>query len=412
MAPDNAVLVPPEDAGQPISVSVACGGLPGTECERNFHDPNGYAAVVYIYAADFLLEQAQGPTVSYVGGELASAPTVSGTSDVELSATDPGAGIYQAVFSVDGETVQQTVVDENGGRCKNVGQSAHELPAFLYLQPCLPSVSVDVGLDTRQLSNGPHRLAVTVTDAAGNAAPVLERELTVSNPVAGPGAAPSGPGPANGANASGGASLVVGWSHSKRARLLAGYGKAERVAGRLTAPGGAPISGAQIEVRATPEYPGAPTTVMATPITDRDGRFSLRVPAGVSSRVLRFAYRAHLADALPALTRTLTLSVRAGIALRVAPRTVSVGQSIFFRGRLLGAPVPRDGKQLVLEARSPGGQWIEFDVIRTDSHGRFRASYRFKFPGPVNYQFRVLSEPESDYPFAAGASVPVGVYER
>ena len=90
-----------------MSIHVACGaGEPGTECERQFRDPNGYAAVVYVYAADLLLEQTQGPTVSYVGGELASAPTVSGSSDVELSATDPGAGVYQVVFSVDGTVVQ------------------------------------------------------------------------------------------------------------------------------------------------------------------------------------------------------------------------------------------------------------------------------------------------------------------
>ena len=66
----------------------------------------------------------------------------------------------------------------------------------------------------------------------------------------------------------------------------------------------------------------------------------------------------------------------------------------------------------MLEARSPGGPWIEFEVIRSDAHGRFHASYRFKFPGPAAYQFRVRSEPESDYPFAAGASAHVGVYER
>ena len=66
----------------------------------------------------------------------------------------------------------------------------------------------------------------------------------------------------------------------------------------------------------------------------------------------------------------------------------------------------------MLEARSPGGPWIEFDVVRTDARGRYHASYRFKFPGPADYQFRVLCEPESDYPFATGSSNVVGVRER
>ncbi len=56
----------------------------------------------------------------------------------------------------------------------------------------------------------------------------------------------------------------------------------------------------------------------------------------------------------------------------------------------------------MLEARSPGSPWIEFKVVRTDAHGRYRASYRFKFAGPANYRFRARSEAESDFPFAGG----------
>jgi len=104
--------------------------------------------------------------------------------------------------------------------------------------------------------------------------------------------------------------------------------------------------------------------------------------------------------------------VRAGVALDIAPRTTSVGRSIRFSGRLRGGPIPQGGKLLVLEARSPGGTWLEFDVIRGDALGRFHASYRFKFPGPAVYQFRVLCEAEADYPFATGASRTVGVFER
>jgi hypothetical protein len=151
---------------------------------------------------------------------------------------------------------------------------------------------------------------------------------------------------------------------------------------------------------------------MASPRTDVDGRFSVSVPAGASSRTLRFAYRAHLDDARPAATGALRLVTPAGIALHVSPHTAGAGSSIFFRGRLRGGPIPRGGKQLVLEARSPGSPWIQFKVVRTDARGRYRASYRFKFPGPADYSFRVRSEAESDYPFAAGSSNVVGVHER
>jgi hypothetical protein len=51
-------------------------------------------------------------------------------------------------------------------------------------------------------------------------------------------------------------------------------------------------------------------------------------------------------------------------------------------------------------------------VIRTSSQGRYHASYRFKFPGPASYQFRVLCEGEADYPFATGSSSVVSVFEH
>jgi hypothetical protein len=67
---------------------------------------------------------------------------------------------------------------------------------------------------------------------------------------------------------------------------------------------------------------------------------------------------------------------------------------------------------LVLEARSSRSSWLEFNVIRANARGLYRASYRFKFPGPIRYQFRVVSEPEADYPFARASSNVVGVRER
>ena len=100
------------------------------------------------------------------------------------------------------------------------------------------------------------------------------------------------------------------------------------------------------------------------------------------------------------------------MVLSVIPRTARVGRSITFSGRLLGGSIPRGGKQLVLEARSRSGSWLEFKVIRANAAGRFSATYRFRFPGPVRYQFRALSEPEADYPFLAGASNIVNVRER
>ncbi|HEY2537612.1 MAG TPA: hypothetical protein VGI24_11605 [Solirubrobacteraceae bacterium] len=359
---------------------------------------------MYLYAADIVLEQSTGPTATNVAGELASAPSVRGTSDVAFDASDPVSGVYEAVFAIDGQVMQRTVVDENGGRCRDVGGTSDGLPAFLYVQPCKASVSVDVPFDTTRVADGTHRLEVSVIDAAGESAPVLDRAITIANPppVGGP----------NGTNASTQATLTVGWAGSKKARVVSAYGHSHTIVGRLTALGGVPIAGAAIDCTASAVYQGAKAVAMACPRTDADGRFAVKVPGGASSRAIRIAYRAHVGDVLPVATRTLALVVRAGLRLRVSPHTTSVGHAIHFTGTLLGGPIPRGGKPVVLEARSPGGPWIEFDVVKANRKGRYRDSYRFKFPGPIDYRFRAVSETGADYPYATGDSNVVRVHER
>jgi hypothetical protein len=403
LADENRLVDPRPDSGAQVFFNASCVGETGFKCPAGTGDPNGYAAALYLYAADLTLEQPAGPHASNVSGELTTAPTLRGASDVAFDATDPGAGVWEGLFSVDGRVVQRTVVNDNGGRCRDVGETMDGLPAFLYVQPCAQAVSVDIPFDSTNAGNGAHRLVVSVLDAAGNAAPVLDRTVTIDNPPA--------PGQPNGTPASTQASLSVRWGGTRKASVMSGFGGARTLTGRLTTMSGAPIAGAAIDLRATPDYAGASPVAMTSPLTDANGRFAVRVRA-TSSRTLRFAYRAHTGDTLPAATRTLKLSTRAGIVLRVHPHTTSVGRSIVFRGSLRGGPVPREGKQLVLEARSPGSGWIEFKVVRTDARGRYHASYRFKFPGPARYSFRARSEAESDFPFAAGASNVVGVRER
>jgi hypothetical protein len=405
LSAENRVVVPATNLGSQLYAVAACAGGPGAECAGGTGDANGYAAALYLYASDITLEQASGPSVTSVSGELASAPSVRGTSDLTFTASDPGSGVYEAVVTVDGQVVASLVLNANGGHCQDVGQAADGTPAFLYMQPCPDSASADVKLDTTRLTEGAHHLVVSVIDAAGNAATVLDREITVANP---PQACE--PGAPAGVSASAQATLSAGWRRTKRQRLTSRFGRAETIVGQLTSPRGAPIAGATIDLVATPAYQGATLVHMAGVQTAPDGRFSVLLPRGISSRTVCLAYRP-TGGAAP-LTRTLVLGVRAGVAMTVSPRTTSVGHEIVFHGRLLGGPVPPAGKQLVLEARSPGGAWIEFSVIRTAPRGRFHGSYRFRFPGPANYQFRAVSEPESDYPFAAGSSNVIGVHER
>jgi hypothetical protein len=432
LAANNRIEVPSSALHSPyLSLNASCGSLiSGSECSSSPGDTNGYATSVELFAADLTLTQESAPAVKEVAGSLAEAATVSGTSDVAFTATDPASGVYQAVFQVDGQTVSTRLLDLNGGHCANVGQTTDGLPAFLYTQPCAHSVTADVPLDTTTLANGQHHLVVSVTDAAGNSTPVVDRQVTVANgtPSGGPSGGQSGGGPSSGTTGGGGqpptrgavngseaaeeAVLSANWKGTRAVHVTSAFGQTHTVQGRLTNPAGHAIAGALIDVSLVPAAAGATPPTLPGAHTDSAGRFTLALPRTVPSGALRLGYRSHLGDTVPVATRTLALSVRAGVALHISPAVSAAGHTIHFSGRLLGGPVPTGGKQLVLEARSPGGHWIEFDVIRSDAHGAFHASYRFRFPGPVTYSFRVLCGYEADYPYLAGGSNVVEVRER
>ncbi len=308
------------------------------------------------------------------------------------------------------------MINEDSGRCHNVGGTTDGLPAFLYTQPCPAEASADIPFDTSALTNGEHHLVVSVTDAAGNAATVLDREITVANqlPTTGPLLSACNPS-ADAHNQMGDPVLTAGWKGHRGARLRARYGPAHTIEGTLTGPasgnhpdtttasgtgaGGNPIPNAQLDVCERPAYKGAPSRLIAAPRTGPTGHWSLALPRDLPSSKLLIVYRGHTGEVPPAALSTLTLAVPAALRLHITPRTAAAAGTIHFSGRLRGGPIPPGGKQLVLEARSPGGSWIEFHVIHTHADGRFAYLYRFRLPGPARYQFRVLCE--------AGGRLPV-----
>jgi hypothetical protein len=414
MAKENLLEVPPGNlsGATHIYMNAACGGSDGYSCPAV---GGGYSVAVSLYAADITLADNTPPTASNVGGSLAAGESQSGVGDISFSATDTGSGLYEAVFLIDGHAVSSQLLSPSSESCRNLS-SAGGVNAFLYVQPCPLALSDDLSFNTALAPNGSHLLTVQLLDAAGNAATILNRQVTFANNAASAG--PIGPnsplalrGAANGTNASDQAKLTARWLGTEKTVRTSSYGHADRITGRLMTSTGRPISGAMLDVSEVPAYEGAKPVRLAEVRTEGTGAWALRLPKGVSSSTLRVDYRSHQKDTVPVATAALTLRVHAGITLRIAPRTSSVGGTIFFSGILHGVPVPPGGKQLVLEASS-GGEWIEFRTIDTDPKGRYRARYRFKLPGPVTYRFRIRSPYEADFPFLAGTSNVVSVYER
>jgi hypothetical protein len=416
--PENKVSVTGLSGVSKIRWNAACGGGPGGTCPESGSGTD--SAVFDLYAADIDLADNTPPTVSHIGGPLVAGGTLTGMQAISFDAADGQSGVYGGSLLVDGHTVVSQILDTNGGACQSLGVTSDGQRSFEHAQPCKSSLSAGLTLNTSQLTAGQHSLELIVEDAAGNKTIGYDGTITVGGSLSpgsssdeqiGPGSPAALRGPANGTNASDQATLTALWTSTAKTLRTSRYGAANRITGRLMAPGNVPITGASIEVYETPTYEGARTVHVAVARTGPTGAWTLILPRGISSSTLSFDYRSHLDDTLAAATAALKLRVHAGITLRIAPRTASVGRQIFFSGALHGGPIPEGGKQLVLEASS-GGEWIQFDTISTGAHGRYHASYRFKFPGPITYRFRVLSRHEADFPFLSGASNVVDVHER
>jgi hypothetical protein len=418
LSSENVVSVPELSGVKEIQWSAACGGGPGGECPATGAQGSGSLSSQYdVYAADIDLVDDTPPTVSDVSGPLVAGGTLSGQQAISFNASDGQSGVYGGSLVVDGQTRVSQILDTNGGACESLGVTTDGQRSFEYAQPCESSLSASLTLNTSLLAAGQHSLELIVEDAAGNQTIAYNGTITVGGSSS-TSIAPIEPcssaalhGLANGANASDQAKLTARWVSTTKATRTNGYGAVDRITGHLTSAGGVGIAGAEVDVCETPAYDGAKTVLLATVHTGGTGQWSVTLPRDVSSAELHFLYPALQNSTLPLAMATLILRVHAGIILRIAPRVTSVGHTIVFTGTLRGVPIPPGGKQLVLEASS-GGEWIQFRTISTDAKGRYRAKYRFKFPGPITYRFRVLCTHEADFPFLEGTSNVVGVFER
>jgi len=91
--------------------------------------------------------------------------------------------VYRIAVTVDGRTVHNATPSRNGGACVPVGMdTVTGALEFDAAQPCPTMLKTSLRVATAKLPDGRHRLAVSVTDAAGNTATVLRRTIHTFNP--------------------------------------------------------------------------------------------------------------------------------------------------------------------------------------------------------------------------------------
>lgn len=186
------------------------------------------------------------------------------------------------------------------------------------------------------------------------------------------------------------------------------FGHSTLLRGRLTAPGGNPIAGTDIEVWQRIALAGTQFERLGSMRTGREGRFKFRIAAG-ANRVVRFRYPG--TPLRRGATRDVRVGVPAASTIRVSPRTAVNGEYATFRGRLRGRPIPTGGKLVELQVFTRR-RWRTFAQPRAAaSSGRWRYDYRFEaVRGRATFKFRARIRREANYPFELGTSRRVRVH--
>jgi hypothetical protein len=265
-------------------------------------------------------------------------------------------------------------------------------------------------IDDGTLPDGRYDLRARVVDGAGNERTTMllddGRPLEIVLPVR------------SGTLLDVGRSMRVRNPNGKRPRYRrvldgspeASYGRAISLQGKLTDAARHPRAGASVEVLERVDLPGMEWRSLTTLRSDATGRIVFRAAPG-PTRTLRFRYPG--TPTTRPSTDEVELRVRAGITLVPSRQRLRNGQSVVFRGALLGEPIPAAGKLLALQALTARG-WRTFATPRARGNdGRWSYHYHFtSTTATVRYAFRVLSPTEAGYPYARGVSRTARVLVR
>jgi hypothetical protein len=305
---------------------------------------------------------------------------------LQFTATDGQSGVRESQLLIDGSSV---ATDNYSSQCSYTNFAA-----------CPQSQVNSMTWNTNTVANGEHRVALRITDAAGNTHTVDDHPVTVSNPSAT--GASAGSEPPVCAEAPGTHTKIA--VAAKHRLLVSGYRQRAHLNGRLLG-AGQPISGATVEILTRPAVSGGKFSLLGRVTTRSHGQFKLTLPPGIS-RTVCLRYRA-LPGGVYTAALAVTEQVRAGVTLAVHPRAVESNGTIILTGSVLGGYISGAGKVVELQVLYLGS-WRVFQTVRTRPDGQFTSFYSF-LGGQGIFAFRASVRSENDYPYALGYSRPVRV---
>jgi hypothetical protein len=325
------------------------------------------------------------PEVSRPTGTLLTRGPQRGVRTVSYSAGDPQSGLTRIDVLLDSRIVKSIDLTP---RC-----------SYSDFTVCPSSDDQTLEIDTHAVPNGLYDLALRVTDAAGNQQIVHgERAVEIANEAPAASAAST--------NALRYA-VAANFKGTSRRTLTVPYGRRVSLRGRLTQGSQAAAANSPIEVLERPDRRGAHEKLARTIKTKADGSFSIGLATSRPSRIIRLAYRP--AGGGQVVSRALKLRVIAASRVRATLR----GRMVRFSGKVLSGPIPKGGKRVQMEGRSPGSAWTPFKNLRTDKQGRFSGTYRLRVRRPgVVLKVRAVVPSEAAYGYLGSRSRAVSLRVR
>ncbi len=161
-------------SGQAVHVGVMCGPEPPPP-QTTCVEPSSGAVGLELSALTLSVNDSAPPAAAVSG----ISDPASGALGLRVTATDPGLGLASATVTLDGHTV--ATASFGGTSCAPLPSNGPGLNLTLS-QDCPASVtSVALPVSTDSVPDGPHRLAVTVADIAGNTTTAVDQTIDVLN---------------------------------------------------------------------------------------------------------------------------------------------------------------------------------------------------------------------------------------
>lgn len=337
------------------------------------------------------LEDAAEPQVVGIGGSLPNSSSAAAITTLLVNSTDVGGGVARVELSIDGGP---WAMISPGGNCAQ---------PYLVRQPCPLSAQTTFAVDTSSYAPGMHVGVVRAFDAADNVSSNAGFVFNVATSGGGGGGGGGGLIPTNGTPA-----VLKPVVRTEKSVIQTAGSSRVMVQGRLTTEGGAPISGAVLQVSSLDlGVYGSTERSLGEVTTTASGQFSVSVrPSGAQRITVSFK---PTAEAVGTAVTSSVVREKLALSVKSSKKRVKPRGKLRLSGRLTGAGAARSGAPVEIDVKIKG-RWRAVGVVETSRTGTYSWRYRFaRVTQPTRFIFRAQVRGNKAWPWPTQRSRTVKV---